>query len=784
MRPFEVKNAASFEEAGRWLAKGNADVLAGGTDLINVYKSALLEEHPDTVINLKSIPDAAGIEKKDGEVLVKSMTRLTAIAESKEVPKALSEAAASVATPLIRNLATIGGNVCQDVRCWYYRYPHEIGGRMDCSRKGGDTCYAIHGENRYHSVFGGMHTHGGACQNACPAGTDISGYMAKIRESDWDSAAEIILRVNPMPMLTARVCPHPCQDFCNQHKYGDAVAIHCVERTLGDYILEHKDRYYQAPQAETGKKVAIVGAGPGGLTAAYYLRKEGHDVTVYDAHEKAGGVLQYGIPHYRLPKAIVDEFAGALEGMGIRFVMNTKIGTDIPTEELVDQYEQVYFGTGAWSQPILGINGESLTEFGLNFLVEVNTYLKEKISDDVLVCGGGNVAMDVALTAKRLGAKHVTLICLEQADEMPATDEEVARAKEEGIVIHNGWGLKGVVTDAAGQVIGLESMRCLSVFDENHRFSPKYDQDDVIVYEATTILLATGQRVDTSFLGDKLGSQLKTARGLFDVDEETYQSKSNAKIFAGGDAVTGPNIAIRAIRAGGVAARNMNRRMGSSTPVPVDREGFLHYDVKGIKNPKAVDPPERKLEDRTLFDEDAETLSIEAAAGEASRCMNCGCYSVNASDIANVLVALDGTLVTTKKEIAARDFFTTKLKAYDMLSPGELITGIRVPEMEGYETGYLKDRLRPSIDFALTGLAYAVRKEGDVIADIKLAFGGVAPVPVRLTEVEEFLKGRKPDAEIAAAAGELSVKNAIAMEKNSYKIVGAKTMMERLIASL
>lgn len=783
MRSFELKNAASFEEASNWLVQGNTDALAGGTDLLNVYKAALLKEHPDTVVNLKSIPDAEGIEKADGVVTVKAMTTLTRVAESEEVPQALAQAAASVATPLIRNRATIGGNVCQDVRCWYYRYPHEVGGRLDCSRKGGDTCYAIQGENRYHSIFGGMHTHSGSCQKSCPAGTNISGYMAKLRAGDWDGAAKIIMKVNPMPMLTSRVCPHPCQDSCNQKNYGDSVAIHCVERAVGDYILEHAEEYYKAPGTETGNKIAIVGAGPGGLTAAYYLRKAGNHVTVIDSHEKAGGVLRYGIPHYRLPKNIVDRFVEALAGMGIEFQMNTVVGEDIAAEEIVSGYDQVYFGTGAWSQPILGIHGEELTEFGLNFLVEVNTYLKKNIADNVLVCGGGNVAMDVALTAKRLGAKNVTLICLEQEDEMPAMKEEIDRAKEEGITVFNGWGLKQVVTDASGKVTGLESQKCVSVYDESHRFAPVYDERETMVYEAETILLATGQKVDTSFLGERLGAQLKTPRGLFDVDEETYQSK-NEKVFAGGDAVTGPNIAIRAIAAGGAAARAMNYRLGVSNASVVEEEGFLHYDVDGIKKKEAAKPAERPEGQRSLYDEDVATLSCEGAVEEAKRCMNCGCYSVNASDIANVLVALDGMLVTTKKEISAKDFFTTKLKAYDMLELGELITAIRVPELEGYQTGYIKDRLRPSIDFAITGLAYAVKMNGEVIEDIKLAAGGVAPVPVRLTEVEALVTGRKPEETLAQEAGALAVKDAIAMEKNGYKVAGFKTIVERLIGSL
>ena len=783
MRKFEHENAASFSEAAALLGKGNAQVIAGGTDLINVMKEAVLKETPKTVINLKTIKDGAGIEKGDDVITVKALTKLCELEKSAEVPAALSEAAHAVASPIIRNVGTIGGNICQDVRCWYYRYPNDVGGRVDCSRKGGNTCFAIQGENRYHSIFGGMKTHGGACQRSCPAGTDIGAYMASVRADDWDEAARIVLNVNPMPMLTSRICPHPCQDTCNQNEYGESVGIHCVERTLGDYILEHADQFYKAPEKETGKKAAVVGAGPAGLSAAYYLRAAGHQVTVIDSHEKAGGVLYYGIPHYRLPKSIVEQFVQALVNMGIEFKMNCSVGTDIATEEIVEQYDSVFFGTGAWEQPILGIKGENLTEFGLDFLVEVNSFLKQNISDDVLVCGGGNVAMDVALTAKRLGAGTVTLVCLEQREEMPASSEEVARAEEEGVKICNGWGLKNVLTDADGNVCGLESMKCVSVFDENGIFSPVYDEEEIVTYEAKTIILATGQRVDTSFLGEKLGSQIKTERGLFDVNEETFQTP-NVKIYAGGDAVTGPNIAIRAIAAGGSAGRSIARNLGESF-VPYEKEAdFLKYDVEGVRETTAALIKERELKDRTIRDEDSDSLSIEEAKKEACRCMNCGCYSVNASDLANAIVALDGTIVTTKKRISAADFFTTKLKAYDMLDLDELVTAVELPVMEGYRTGYIKDRLRSAIDFALLSLSYAVKMDGDVIEDIHLTFGGVAPVPVRLHAVEEYLRGKKVSEETAKRAGEISVEGTMAMELNSYKIVDARVMVERLIKSL
>ena len=787
MKNFKHVNVKSFEEASAVLsANKNNKLIAGGTDLMGVLKTEILKEDPDTVINLKTIPGAEYIEDKGDVISIGAMTKLHDVERSEVLlgkAKAVAEAAKSIATPIIRNQATVGGNLCQDVRCWFYRYPDSIGGRLDCARKGGDQCYAIQGENRYHSIFGGMKVKHTPCSLECPAGTDVPAYMAKIRENDWDGAAEIIMQFNPMPMLTSRVCPHVCQTKCNQCQHGDSVNIHGVERSLGDYILAHKDKFYTAPEKETGKKTAVVGAGPGGLAAAFYLRKAGNAVTVYDSHEKAGGVLQYGIPHYRLPRHYIDDFAAALAGMGIEFKMGVEIGKDIPMEDLKKNFDKIYLGTGAWRQPVLGLDGEELTEFGLNFLVDVNKYLEKAIGEEVLVCGGGNVAMDVALTAVRLGAKKVRLVCLEGPDEMPAQDEEVARAKEEGVEIYNGWGLSKVLTNAEGKVCGLESMKCLSVRNEKGRFDPTYDYDEKRVFDSDYIILATGQGVDISFLGEKFLNQLKSERGLINADMESYKT-GDPDIYAGGDVVTGPDIAIRAIRAGRIAARNMNQSLGAEVETPAIKDGEIHFDKEAVKVKTMNALPEVPLGERTLTKEDSDSFSSEAVLKEAARCMNCGCYSVNASDLSPVLVALGATLKTNKREIDAASFFTTKLKAYDMLDMDELITEINIPVPEGYVTGYEKFRLREAIDFAIVSLAYAYKIEDGVIKDAKVVLGGVAPVPREAFEVEEFLQGKKLTEEVAQEAGALAVKDADPLEHNAYKVNEVTALIRRSLAAL
>lgn len=787
MKRFDHKAAKSFDEAVEMMKSSDASmVIAGGTDLINELKTDILVKYPKQVVSLKKIEDGAYIMKEEDSFKIGAVTKLGTLEKSEELAESipvLYEAVKSVATPLVRNTGTIGGNICQDVRCWYYRYPEDVGGKMVCQQKGGEECFAVLGENRYHSIYGGMKVVANACTKGCPAGTDISAYMAEIRKDNWDGAAKIIMQVNPMPMCTSRICPHPCQDNCNHEKSGDSVGIHCVERTLGDYILEHADRFYVKPEQETGKRVGIIGAGPGGLTAAYYLRAQGHDVTVIDSHDKAGGVLMYGIPHYRLPKNIVEAYATALENMGVKFEMNKTVGTDISINEVSERFDTVFFGTGAWKQPILGINGEELTQFGLDFLKDVNTFLQESTGENVLVCGGGNVAMDVALTARRLGAKNVKLVCLEQREDMPATKEEIARALEEGIEIENGWGLKGVEKDAQGRVSGLQSMRCVSVFDEKNRFAPVYDEEDNKVFKSDTIILATGQRVDVSFLGDDFAEQIKSARGLLEVDEETYQTK-NEKFFAGGDVVTGPNIAIRAINAGNRAAHAMSAKMGYPIMKVATEKGFITFDKEGVKVEESCKLEELPVASRTLTDEDEKSLSIAEAKEEAKRCMNCGCYSINASDISPVLVMLDANIVTTKKTVKAGDFFTTKLKTKDMLEYGEIVKEIEVPILEGYCSHYEKFRVREGLDFAIVSLASAYKLVDGVVEDAKLVLGGVAPVPYKLAEVETFLKGKEINQATADEAVEIAVKYAVSMEHNHYKVTEVKALITRCILGM
>lgn len=388
--------------------------------------------------------------------------------------------------------------------------------------------------------------------------------------------------------------------------------------------------------------------------------------------------------------------------------------------------------------------------------------------------------MDVAITAKRLGAKSVTLCCLEQRDEMPASAEEVARAEEEGVVIHNGWGpLRADYGD--NKLNGMVLKACVALRDETGRFNPTYDETNTMSVQADSILLATGQRVDLSFLENEL--ELAVNRGLISVEPETQKS-SDPKVYAGGDAVSGPTTVIMAIASGRRAADAINREMGVEKEPNLKQEGFIHFDPGTAELKKANNGHDLSVEERSLDKEDSTSLSQEEGLEEAKRCMNCGCYSVNASDISPVLILLDAEIVTTRKTVRAAEFFTTSLKAVDMLDQDELVKEIRFKIPEGLTTGYDKFRVREAVDFAIVSLAYAYRLKDGVIDQARLVLGGVAPVPMEKGDVASLLTGKKPEEQLGEEAARLAVKDAVAMEHNSYKIQEVKALVKRMVAGM
>lgn len=779
MKPFNHMNAKSLEEAVSALGSGNSSVIAGGTDLLGTQKDNILPDYPLTVINIKSIPGLDYIKEEDGMLKIGALARLADIAENpriKEKYTALAQAAKRTATPNVRQMGTIGGNIAQLPRCWYFRKPEN---RFYCLRKGGEECFAILGENRYHSIFGGMRVGPTPCTLECPAGTGIPEYMAQLRNGNWDEAARIIMQVNPMPAITGRVCAHFCQQSCNRNQTDETVLISGVERALGDYIMENSDRFYQPPEKETGKTVAIVGAGPSGLAAAYYLCKAGNKVTVYDSKEEAGGMLMYAIPAYRLPKDIVRKFIKCLENMGIEFILNTKIGEAIKPEELEEKYDSVCFATGTWKRPVIGIAGEELTVFGLDFLVEVNKWMEGKVGSEVFVAGGGNVAMDVAITAKRLGAKKVTLACLEPRDRMPASSEEVARAEEEGVVILNSWGLSRVIEEN-GVVKGMELKRCVSPWDEEGRFNPQYDECEKMVVDAENILMAVGQNADLSFLGEKYQMQLNQ-HGLIDVSEETLMT-SREGVFAAGDVTTGPGTVIGAIATGRRVAKGINSYLGVECTSCVNKDSacYISNDPEGILKQEALQLKELDAEKRRLDLEDSFTPTAEEALEEARRCLNCGCYAVHPSDIAPALIALNGRIVTDRRTINAEDFFTVKIPGNTVLNDNEIITEIQIPTPpEGSRSTFIKMAIRKSIDFPIVNCAVLVGGESS-----RICLNAVAPKPYRAVKAEKAIEGKEITEETAEAAGAATVEDVQPFADSRYKVQIAKTLVKRALLAV
>lgn len=779
MKNFNHRDAENLEQAAGILKEepGRAKIIAGGTDLLSVLKHKLEPDYPETIVNIKSIEGLDHITADENGLRIGATAKLCDIAASPLVQDgygALADAAKSVATPLIRNLATIGGNLCQEVRCWYYRYPDEIGGRIKCLRKGGDTCNAMTGENKNHSIFGARKVNLSGCSSNCPAHVDIPEYLAKLRAGDMEGAAAILLTSNPIPAITSRVCTHFCQMNCKRSEYDEPVNIGGIERYVGDYILEHSDHFMAPPTEESGKQVAIVGSGPAGLTAAFYLRKQGHRVRVYDKMEEAGGLLRYAIPEYRLPKEIVKKLIQTLEHMGIEFLTGIEIGRDLPVSKLVEQYDSVFLNTGAWKRPLIGLDGEELTTFGLDFLIEVNQWMESKIGKDIIVVGGGNVAVDVAITAKRIGAANVVMACLEPEDQMPASAEELNRAREEGITILPSWGPKEILRDGKN-IVGLVLKRCTSVFDEQGHFSPAYDESQTSKLLGTSILMAVGQKTDLPFLGEEL--ELKVNRGLITVDPETMKT-SRDNVFAVGDVTTGPKTVVAAIADGKKASAAVHSFMTGETAADAAHPlgGLLTFDASCTNHSHGARLPERPREERSLHLEDSYGLAWEQVQEEAKRCFNCGCLAVNPSDVATVLTAMDAEIVTNMRTEKLETMMKGSLCR--LVEEGEIVTEIRIPSsVKKFHVGYDKFRVRDSHDFAVVSVASAYELRDGVITDARIVLGAVAPVPLRAKEAEAYVTGKPVSEELAWEAAEIALSGALPLSKNAYKIQIAKTLV-------
>ena len=507
-------------------------------------------------------------------------------------------------------------------------------------------------------------------------------------------------------------------------------------------------------------------------------------MTLHEKQPEAGGCLTYAIPAYRLPKDVVKRFLAGLEAMGVTIECNSHVGEDVSLEELYEKNDSVMLDTGTWKRPLIGLSGEELTRFGLDFLVSVNSYIQEKPGSDVVVVGGGNVAMDVAITAKRLGAPKVTMVCLEDREHMPANQEEIDRALEEDVEIVNGYGPATILREGHS-VSGMEFKRCLRVQDETGRFNPEYDETDLLKLPADVILMAVGQKADLDFL---VGAyEVETERGRIMALEGNKTSVPG--IFAGGDVTTGPATVIAAIAAGKTTALSMNDYCKGS-PLPVEevsaarekKDPLSFCEACGACS-SAVKPTLLPTEERGMDKEDISGITEEEAKRETDRCFNCGCLAVNSSDVANMLLAYDASIKTNLRTLTAQELLGTKTRVSDVLKPGEIVTEIVVPKAaEGTVAAYDKYRLRKSIDFAVLAVASRYTVQDGKIKDARLVLGAAAPVPLRLKEAEAFLMGKEPTEEVGKQAAEIALKGALPLSKNAWKIDMAKVMIKRSLS--
>jgi NADPH-dependent glutamate synthase beta subunit-like oxidoreductase/CO/xanthine dehydrogenase FAD-binding subunit len=788
MKPFNHIDAKTVTEAVTLLKNSGerAKLIAGGTDLLSTLKDKILRAYPETVINIKTIPNLNHISEDGGGLKIGALAKLEEIARSPilgEKYKILAEAAEAVATPQIRRMGTIGGNLCQDVRCWYYRYPHSVGGRILCYLKGGKACYALTRENQYHSIFGGLRDARPPCSSACPGGVEIPSYVSHIREGNLIEAARTLLKTNPLPSITGRVCPHFCEQQCNRGDFDESVSVRDIERFMGDYILDKADDIIQAPKADSGKGVAIVGSGPAGLSAAYYLRMSGHRVTVFDKMEEPGGMLTYVIPVYRLPKDIVKRAVKVIEHTGVEFKLNVDIGKDITLDDLKKDFDSVFIASGAWRPVSIGLEGEESTRFCLDFLTNINRGLKETPGKKVLVIGGGNAAVDVAVSALRLGAEEATMVCLECQEEMPALPWELELAVEQGVKLMPSWGPHRVLF-SEGKVKGMELVRCTSVFDEQGCFAPRFDDAVKERVEADQILLAVGYGTDLSFIDP--GSSLKVEQGLIRVNPET-QATGVPGIFAGGSVSHGPATVIEAIAAGRRAAAAMDLYLTGKAKAEGKDEKMagplLKFNSDYLKETHRVQMPKRPVAERSIAIEDTVGLGLSDIEEEANRCFNCGCVSVSPSDMGVVLVALGARVEIAgpggTRTVAIEDFFGS---LGTILEADEMVTQIQVPQPpDGARQTFLKFRLRESVDFPIVSVASVVKIKDGVYQDARIVLGAVAPAPVRATLAEQAVKGKAVNAETAESASQAAVEGAISLERNSYKVTIARELVRRAI---
>jgi 2-oxoacid:acceptor oxidoreductase gamma subunit (pyruvate/2-ketoisovalerate family) len=463
------------------------------------------------------------------------------------------------------------------------------------------------------------------CTDKCPAGVKIRDYLKLVEEGKFGAARQLLLDDNPLPAITGRVCYHPCESGCNRKNFDAAVAVHAIERFIGDYGQETEVNVVAASAA----KIAVIGSGPAGLSAAYYLAKKQYNVTIFEALPVSGGMLRVGIPEYRLPGSVLDGEINRIIKMGVTIKNNAVLGKDITVNELLKQgYKAVFIAIGAHKAQVLGIPGEDAKGVvpGVSFLRDIRLGKKVKVGAKTVVIGGGNVAVDAARSAIRLGAKEVVLLYRRSCEEMPADDAEIAACAAEGIKIEFLAAPVEILTKA-GKATGMKCVRMiLGRKDKSGRRNPAPVPGSEFIVDADMVIPAVGQIPDIAFAaGDK---NLKiAANGMLVVDKANLAT-SRESVYAGGDVVTGPATVVEAIAAGKKAAVAIDAAIsGQPLPQTSEREVIAYEDLNTdyfTKEPRQAEPELPAGKRKSSFKEVNTGLAAAAAISEAGRCFHCG----------------------------------------------------------------------------------------------------------------------------------------------------------------
>lgn len=482
------------------------------------------------------------------------------------------------------------------------------------------------------------------CKVACPAHIAVEGYIKMVKEGRFRDALALIKKDNPFPAICGRVCNKRCEAACTRGKIDEAVAIDDIKKFVAELDLQSNTRYIPdivipSNMGRWKEKIAIIGAGPAALSCAYYLATKGYYPVVFEKNEKPGGMLTYGIPSYKLEKDVIDAEIEILKELGVNIKCGVEVGKDVTIVSLREEgFKAFYIAIGCQGGKLPGIPGEDAkgTSVAVKFLHDATVDKSTILNGNVVVVGGGNVAIDCARTAKRFKANKVSVFSLEDRNHMPATNQEILETLDEGIEINNGYGPKEIIKDENGCVKQIVFKKCLSVNDPvTHKFNPVYDENDTVTIDATHVIFAIGQTINWGNLLE--GTKVTFQHGNYPVaDKLTYQT-NEPDIFVGGDVYTGPKFAIDAIEAGKCAAESLHRfvQPGTSLTIGRNRRDFIELNkddlvIDGYDNQGRNEPGmDETIDYRNSFKDAHKTFTKEQAMSEANRCLCCGASIVD-----------------------------------------------------------------------------------------------------------------------------------------------------------